>query len=190
MSASAPATAAGSPAGSGSPAGAGSRLRSYLLFVFAVFYYFVARSLAHHGAEGLAGILWSPLLEQAMQVFLLLFGYAAMGFWFQRQLHPISAQGLPRRPGFPAEFGLGLATGWGIALICVLPMAIAGGIAVVLTGRLSEWGWLLPIWPFSCWPHLLRRSRFAATPSSASSTRLALLAQPSASPPITELSSS
>lgn len=136
---SAPAAAAGS----GSPAGTGGRLRSYVQFVFAVFYYFLARSLAHHGAEGFAGPLWSPLLEQAMLVFLLLLGYAAMGFWFQRQLHPISAQGLPRREGFPAEFGLGLATGWGIALVCVLPMAIAGGIAVVLTGRLSEWGWLV-----------------------------------------------
>jgi len=141
---SASAAAAGNPAGPGSsPAAAGSRLRSYLQFVFAVFYYFIARSLAHHGAEGLAGVLWSPLLEQAMLVFLLIFGYAAMGFWFQRQLHPVSAQGLPRRPGFPSEFGLGLATGWGIALICVIPMAIGGGIAVALSGRLSEWGWLL-----------------------------------------------
>ncbi len=121
----------------------GSRLRAYLLFVLAVFYYFLARSLAHHGAQGLVGDLWSPLLEQAMLVFLLLFGYAAMGFWFQHQLHPVSAQGLPRRSGFPGEFGLGLAAGWGIALVCVLPMAVAGGIAVALTGRLDEWGWLL-----------------------------------------------
>ena len=120
----------------------GSRLRAYLLFVLAVFYYFLARSLAYHGAQGLVGDLWSPLLEQAMLLFLLLFGYAAMGFWFQHQLHPVSAQGLPRRPGSAGEFAMGLATGWGIAIVCVLPMALAGGIAVVLTGRLGEWGWL------------------------------------------------
>ena len=78
-----------------------------------------------------------------MLVFLLLLGYSALGFWFQRQSHPVSAQGLPRRSGFTGEFGLGLATGWCIALICVIPLAIAGGIAVVLSGQLSEWGWLL-----------------------------------------------
>jgi len=119
------------------------RLRAYALFVLAVFYYFLARLLAHHGAEGLAGVLWSPLLEQAMLVFLLVFGYAAMGFWFQRQLHPVAAQGLPRREGFQKEFGTGLATGWGIAVVCVIPMAVAGGIAIVLTGQLNQWGWLL-----------------------------------------------
>lgn len=123
--------------------GTGTRLRAYAQFVLAVFYYFVARSLARHGAEGLVGELWSPLLEQAMLVFLLIFGYAAMGFWFQRQMHPVAAQGLPRREGFPKEFGMGLATGWGIAVVCVIPMAVAGGIAMVVTGQLNQWGWLL-----------------------------------------------
>lgn len=121
----------------------GARLRAYAQVIFAVFFYFLARSLAHHGAIGLAGDNWSPLVEQAMLVFLLVFGYAAMGFWFQRQMHPISQQGLPRRTGFPREFGLGLATGWAIAVICVIPMALAGGIAVLLTGRGSEWGWFI-----------------------------------------------
>lgn len=142
-----PATA-GSPVGPGSPPSARSRIRAYMLFVLAVFYYFLARALAHHGAEGLAGMVWSPLLEQAMLVFLLLLGYAGMGFWFQRQLNPISAQGLPLRSGFLSEFGLGLATGWGIAVICVLPVAVAGGIAVVLSGRLYEWGWFFSDFAF------------------------------------------
>lgn len=123
--------------------GPGGRLRAYALFVLAVFYYFLARSVAHHGAQGFAGILWSPLLEEAMLVFLLVFGYAAMGFWFQRQMHPVSGQGLPRREGMTREFGMGLATGWGIAVVCVIPLTIAGGIAIVLTGQLSQWGWFL-----------------------------------------------
>ena len=65
-----------------------------------------------------------------MLVFLLLLGYAAMGFWFDRQADPISAQGLPRRPGWFREAGLGLATGWAVALVCVLPMTVIGGIAI------------------------------------------------------------
>jgi len=120
---------------------AGGRLRAYLLFVVAVLYYFLARSLAIHGAQGLAGDLWSPLIAQAMLVFLLVLGYAAMGFWFQRQLHPISAQGLAGRGGWTREFGLGLATGWGIAVVCVLPMVAAGGIAIAFSTRRADWGW-------------------------------------------------
>jgi uncharacterized protein len=121
----------------------GRRLRAYLQFVLAVLYYFFARSLAVHSAQGLAGDLWSPLIAQAMLLFLLVLGYAAMGFWFQRQLHPVSAQGLPGRPGWSRECGLGMATGWGMAVICVLPMVVAGGIAVTFSTQGSDWGWLV-----------------------------------------------
>ena len=77
-----------------------------------------------------------------MLVFLLLLGYAAMGFWLDRQAHPISEQGLPRREGWPREWGLGLAIGWGATLVCVLPMVVAGGIAISLYTRGASWGWL------------------------------------------------
>lgn len=125
------------------PITAGRRLRAYAQFVAAVFYYFLARSLAHHGAAGLTNELWSPLLEAAMLVFLLLLGYAAMGFMFERQTHPIGEQGFPHRPGFRGEFGLGFATGWGIAVVCAAPMAIVGGVAISLHLHASEWGWLI-----------------------------------------------
>jgi membrane protease YdiL (CAAX protease family) len=121
--------------------GAG-RFRAYAQFVAAVLYFFFARALAWHGAQGLANEQWAPLAEQAMLVFLLLLGYAGLGFWLDRQTHPVSAQGLPRRAGWPAEAGLGLAVGWSVAVVCVLPMAAAGGIAIVLSLQLSAWGWL------------------------------------------------
>ncbi len=121
----------------------GGRLRAYIQFVVAVFYYFLARALARHGALGLANDQWAPLVEQAMLVFLLLLGYAGMGFALDRQQHPMSEQGLPRRPGWPSEAGLGLAVGWALVVACVLPMVLAGGIAVVLVLQPSAWGWLL-----------------------------------------------
>ena len=68
------------------PVYTGGRLRAYLEFLAAFLYFFFARSLAFHGAQGLAGEAWSPLVEQAMLVFLLLIGYAAMGFWIDRQV--------------------------------------------------------------------------------------------------------
>jgi len=125
------------------PDGGGSRIRAYLQFIAAVCYFFLARSLARHGAQGLASQEWSPLVEQAMLVFLLLLGYAAMGAWMDRQRGPISVQGLPRRQGWLGEIGLGLSVGWSIAVICVLPLAALGGIAIVLALQPSAWGWLL-----------------------------------------------
>jgi len=74
---------------------------------------------------------------------LLLLGYAGMGFSLNRQPHPMSAQGLPCRPGWPSEAGLGLATGWALAVVCVLPLMLAGGIAFVLSTQPSAWGWLV-----------------------------------------------
>jgi membrane protease YdiL (CAAX protease family) len=124
------------------PETGGGRVRAYAQFIAAVLYFFVARSLAHRGAFGLATEQWRPLAEQAMLVFLLLLGYAGMGFWLDRQMHPVSAQGLPRRQGWPSEAGVGLAVGWSLAVICVLPMVVAGGIAIVLVLQPSAWGWL------------------------------------------------
>jgi len=119
------------------------RMRAYLQFIAAVLYFFLARSLARHGAQGLASQEWAPLAEQAMLVFLLLLGYAAFGSWMDRQSRPVSEQGLPRRAGWPREAALGLAVGWSIAVLCVLPMVLNGGIAIVLTLQPSAWGWLL-----------------------------------------------
>ncbi len=125
------------------PVTGGGRVRAYLQFIAAVCYYFLARALARHGAQGLASQEWAPLAEQAMLVFLLLLGYAAFGSWMDRQSQPITEQGLPRRAGWVGEAGLGLAAGWAIAVICVLPMVVNGGIAIVLNLQPSAWGWLL-----------------------------------------------
>ncbi len=124
------------------PAYKRNRLRAYLQFVAAILYYFVARSVAAHAAQGLVAEAWQPLADKAMLVFLLLFGYAGMGIWLDRQFDPISAQGFPWRKGWLRETGMGLATGWAIALACVVPMMIVGGIEISFSTRGSDWGWL------------------------------------------------
>jgi membrane protease YdiL (CAAX protease family) len=121
----------------------GGRFRSYLQFFVAVLYFFAARVLARHGAERLGSDQWFPLAEQALLAVLLLLGYAGFGFILDRQQHPIRMQGLPRRPGMAVEAGLGLATGWGIAVACVLPLLVGGGIAIILSVQPSSWGWLV-----------------------------------------------
>jgi hypothetical protein len=119
------------------------RFRAYLEFIAAVIYYFMARSVAHRSAAGLATDAWMPLVEQGMLLFLLVLGYAAFGLLLDRQKHPISEQGLPRRSGWTREAGIGLAVGWAAAVICVLPLMVAGGIAIVLVLQPSAWGWLV-----------------------------------------------
>ena len=119
------------------------RFRAYLQFVAAVLYFFMARSLAWHGAQGLASDVWAPLVEQGMLAFLLVLGYAGFGFWFNGQLEPVKAQGLPLRAGWSREAGMGLAVGWGLAVVCVLPLAVAGGIAIGLHLQGAAFGWLL-----------------------------------------------
>jgi len=119
------------------------RLRAYIQFLAAVVYFFLARALAHHGGLDVANEQWRPLAEQGILAFLLLLGYAGMGYALDRQQHPIGEQGLPRRPGWRAEAGLGLAIGWSVAVVCVLPLVVVGGIAIVLVLEPSAWGWLV-----------------------------------------------
>jgi hypothetical protein len=125
------------------PGYSGGRLRAYLQFLAAIVYFFCARSLAVHGASGFVGDAWFPLVDQAMLAFLLLVGFAAMGFWLDHQSQPISAQGFPRREAWRREFAMGAAIGWGIVLVCVVPMIVAGGIAISLFTQASAWGWLI-----------------------------------------------
>jgi membrane protease YdiL (CAAX protease family) len=120
-----------------------SRIRAYLQFIVAVFYFFIARGLASHSAAGLASDDWAPIYEQAILAFLLLFGYAVMGFWLNRQTRSIREQGLPRREGWLNEIALGLATGWGLAVVCVLPTVLIGGIAISISTNASAWKWLI-----------------------------------------------
>ncbi|MGO9776328.1 MAG: type II CAAX prenyl endopeptidase Rce1 family protein [Terracidiphilus sp.] len=119
------------------------RLRAYLQFIAAVLWFFLARGLAHRLALREATEPFMPLVEQAILAFLLLLGYAAIGFWLDREAHPVSEQGLPVRSGWPGEAGMGLAVGWALAVACVLPMVVGGGIAIVLVLGHTAWGWLV-----------------------------------------------
>lgn len=119
-----------------------SRFRAYLRFIVAVVWFFVARGLAHREAGLLAPEQWIPLTEQVFLTLLLLLGYATMGFWLDRELHPLRTQGLPARQGCLGEAGLGLAVGWAAAVVCVLPLVVGGGIAIVLVLAPQAWGWL------------------------------------------------
>jgi membrane protease YdiL (CAAX protease family) len=114
-----------------------------LRFFFAMLFFFIARLLARQGAHGLVHADFVPLVEQLMLCFLLVFGFAGFGFSLDRQLSPVSSQGLTVREGWLGEMGLGLAFGWGIAIVCVVPLLIFGGIAIHTSFSVAGFGWLL-----------------------------------------------
>ena len=107
-----------------------TRFRALLWFILSAIYFILAREIAMHAARGLATGDWLELADRTILLFLLLVGYAGMGFLGQRQNQPIRAMGLDRRPGFGREFALGSALGWGGMVACVLPIALTGGLVV------------------------------------------------------------
>ncbi|MGB6689419.1 MAG: CPBP family glutamic-type intramembrane protease [Terracidiphilus sp.] len=121
----------------------GLRLRAYMEFIFAILYFFLAREVARRGASTLATDQWFPLVSQAMLACLLIAGYGTMGIVFDRQPNPFAAQGWPMRRGWPRETGLGLSVGWALAVLCVLPLTLIGGIAIRFAVSRYAWGWLV-----------------------------------------------
>jgi membrane protease YdiL (CAAX protease family) len=123
------------------PSGPLRPIASFGRFLLAALYFLLARVFARHGAIGLVPEPWVPVVEQAMLVFLLVLGYAGLAFVLDRQLKPVSRQGLPLRAGWSGELSLGAAFGWAIAVACVLPMVFSGGIALQLSFSLAGLGW-------------------------------------------------
>ena len=114
-----------------------TRFRAFAWFIVAVVYFIIAREIAIRAAAGLASGDWLEFANRTILLFLLLVGYAGMGYIGQRQPEPIKAMGLIRRPAWGREFALGSAIGWAGMVGCVLPIALTGGLVVTLftTGR-------------------------------------------------------
>ncbi|HEX5234474.1 MAG TPA: CPBP family intramembrane glutamic endopeptidase [Silvibacterium sp.] len=108
-----------------------SRLRSLAWFLVAAFYYLLAREVAAFAASGLSAGNWFYFADRAILLFLLILGFAAMGYVGQSQRHPIADMGLVRRPGWRREFALGSAIGWAGVATCALMIVIFGGMVVV-----------------------------------------------------------
>lgn len=117
-----------------------ARLRAFAWFIVAVVYFVLAREIAIRAATGLASGDWLELVNRTCLLFLLVVGYAGMGYAGQRQREPIKAMGLVRRPGWGHEFALGSALGWGGMVACVLPIALTGGLVVTLFTTQRQFG--------------------------------------------------
>src|ERR1700739_1831764 len=85
------------------------RIRSFAWFIVAAVYYVLAKQTAVIAANGLSSGVWFDLVDRSILLFLLIVGFAALGYIGQRQEEPIKAMGLGRRPGWRREFGTGTA---------------------------------------------------------------------------------
>ena len=106
------------------------RIRALLWFIVAAIYYIVARSIASIAAAGLSSGIWFDLVDRAILLFLLVVGFAAMGYVGQHQQNPVRAMGLARRTGTAREFALGAAIGWAGMAVCALIIALFGGLVI------------------------------------------------------------
>lgn len=106
------------------------------LFLISVVWFFVARSLAGRAAAGLS-VRFNLADERSLLSVIFLLFLLGLGFSFLQGLaHRGSslgeALGLPERATAAREWTLGAAIGWGLVVLAVLPMALAGTLHVEL----------------------------------------------------------
>jgi hypothetical protein len=110
------------------------RFVQFVLFVVAIVWFFCARMLAESAARGLAVRFdlgdYRPLVENLLLLFLVVLGIAGLAAIERRRTPLRVTVGLPRRSTSRLEWGTGAAIGWGLAVGCILPMALAGTLRV------------------------------------------------------------
>ena len=119
------------------------RLWAVVFCVVAYLYSWLAEGIAGGVASGFSSGPWFELVYRSTLLVLLLVGYWAMGYVFQRQRTPLKSMGLIRRATAAREFGTGAAFGWGAMLVCVLPMAVIGGFTLTFWTGPRQFGLLV-----------------------------------------------
>lgn len=116
-----------------------TRARAFLWFLIAGCYFYFARDIAIRAALGLSSGVWLEVVNRTTLLFLLVVGFAAMGYVGQKQKAPVQAMGLAFRPGWKREIALGAAIGWGGIVACVLPIALIGGLVITVFTSWQQW---------------------------------------------------
>jgi membrane protease YdiL (CAAX protease family) len=107
-----------------------SRPMNFSLFLLAGLWVLVANRLADSAASGIGGhvpVLVQPLLEPIFLLFLLVLGLTAISH-LRRDGSLRLADSIPQRATSREELLRGVALGWAIALVSVLPMMLVGAL--------------------------------------------------------------
>ncbi len=105
-----------------------SRPQQFALFFACFAWYYCALSLAASAANGIAVRFdlndAQPLLEAVFLLFLVVVGFAFLRSLERRRMPLRLTLGLPQRSTSRAEWALGAAIGWGLAVAAVLPLVL------------------------------------------------------------------
>jgi len=108
------------------------RSMQFALFLTGLLWLLASLSAAAHAAQGIADRLnlplFQPLLQEAFFLFLLLAGYAALSWIATRSGSLRITNALPTRPTAAREWQIGVALGWTMILVAVIPMVFAGDL--------------------------------------------------------------
>jgi hypothetical protein len=117
------------------------------LFVTSVAWFLAAETVAGRAARGISERLAldaaRPLLTSVFLLFLLALGFSILQGIARRHSSLREVLGLPKRPTAWREWQLGAALGWGLLVLAVLPMALAGTLNIQLWMQPRAFGLLL-----------------------------------------------
>jgi membrane protease YdiL (CAAX protease family) len=103
-------------------------------FAAAIAWAVSSRLLSSSSAQGITNRLnleaWRPLLSALFLLFLLAVGFLLLDTIGRRPGSFRSVLGLPRRSTSGREWSIGAALGWGMVVLALLPMALAGSLHV------------------------------------------------------------
>jgi uncharacterized protein len=105
----------------------------FALFISGGLWVLVARAAAEHAANGFVSGLhlenyYEPLLTAVFLLFLVLVGFCTMNWIATRNATVRGVNALPARTTVRREWGLGAIVGWGMVVVAVLPMMLAGDL--------------------------------------------------------------
>lgn len=116
----------------------------FALFAMGLLWLLAARAGAGSAAQGIARLLradlLAPLLAQVFLLILLLTGYTALNWVATRDGSVRDSNGLPWRATVGKEWQCGLAFGWALLLITIIPMAVVGDLHPQFWLSLRAWG--------------------------------------------------
>jgi hypothetical protein len=117
------------------------------LFVTSAAWFLAADTVAARASRGLSERFGldaaRPLLTWAFLLFLLAVGFSTLQAVAKRRSSLREVLGLPKRPTAGREWQLGVALGWGLVVLAVLPMAVAGTLHIEFWTQPRAFGLLL-----------------------------------------------
>jgi uncharacterized protein len=126
--------------------GRSERTLQLALFVTSGVWFLASDILAGRAARGLSERFdldtARPLLAALFLLFLLAVGFSILQAIAKRHSSLREVLGLPKRATARREWTLGVAVGWGMVVLAVLPMALGGALHVHLRMQPRAW-WLL-----------------------------------------------